>query len=50
MVMVHGALILTQVMFGGGSVVGKLGVSSFSVFPLHVRRMKFYAWTLFESL
>ena len=30
MVMVHGALILTQVMFGGGSVVGKLGVSSFN--------------------
>eukprot|EP00656_Telonema_subtile_P055800 TRINITY_DN8751_c0_g1_i1.p1 TRINITY_DN8751_c0_g1~~TRINITY_DN8751_c0_g1_i1.p1 ORF type:complete len:400 (+),score=81.56 TRINITY_DN8751_c0_g1_i1:41-1240(+) len=27
---VHGALILTQVIFGGGAVVGKLGVSSFN--------------------
>jgi len=28
--MVHGALILTQVIFGGGAVVGKLGVSTFN--------------------
>ena len=27
---VHGALILAQIMFGGGSVVGKLGVESFN--------------------
>ena len=27
---VHGALILVQVIFGGGSVVGKLGVESFN--------------------
>lgn len=27
---VHGALILAQVMFGGGSVVGKLGVEKFN--------------------
>lgn len=27
---VHGALILAQVMFGGGAVVGRLGVESFN--------------------